>query len=233
MGLLLPPLPREEPAADDEGSERVHARAGFLLLLQRLGLRPQPAAVGPGQPDVVERLPALELDLAEFAQGNPARSGPPARGDASESARRQRMQALRPRQGSTPHRSCRGSPRLIFAVLLAVAASLAAAQPLVDAARKEGSLTLYTSNAAPTIQALSGDFEKRYGVRVNVWRASSAKVLLRLVAEKKAGRWDFDAVSIAAPELEALYREDLLQEISSPAHEEMLAGTMPAHRGWG
>ena len=102
----------------------------------------------------------------------------------------------------------------------------------MEGARKEGSLTLYTSNAAPTIQALSGDFEKRYGVRVNVWRASSAKVLQRLVTEKKAGRWDFDAVSIAAPELEALYREDLLHEISSAAHEEMLAGTMPAHRGW-
>jgi iron(III) transport system substrate-binding protein len=57
-------------------------------------------------------------------------------------------------------------------------------------------------------------------------------VLQRLVAEKKAGRWDFDAVSISALELEALYRENLLQEISSGAHQEMLEGTMPAHRGW-
>ena len=93
-------------------------------------------------------------------------------------------------------------------------------------------MTLYTSYAAPTLQALSADFEKRHGVRVNAWRASSAKVLQRLIAEKKAGRWEFDAVSIASLELEALYREDLLQEITSASHRELLDGTLPAHRGW-
>ena len=137
--------------------------------------------------------------------------------------------------------------RLISAFLLAVAAPLASAQSfadlasdespsrhqrLVQAAQKEGSLTLYTSNAAPTLQVLSADFEKRYGVRVNAWRASSVKVLQRVVAEKRANRWDFDAVSISSPELEALYREKLLQETHSGWHPEMLEGTLPAHRGW-
>jgi len=137
--------------------------------------------------------------------------------------------------------------RLISAFLLAVAAPLASAQSfadlasdespsrhqrLVEAARKEGSLTLYTSNAAPTLQVLSADFEKRYGVRVNAWRASSVKVLQRMAAEKRANRWDFDAVSISSPELEALYREKLLQQTRSGWHPEMLEGTLPAHRGW-
>ena len=103
---------------------------------------------------------------------------------------------------------------------------------LVKAAKKEGSLTLYTSNAAETIKLLSADFEKRYGVRVNVWRASSVKVLQRMVAEKKANRWDFDAASVSSPELEALYREQLLQEVRSGWHKGMLEGTLPAHRGW-
>jgi iron(III) transport system substrate-binding protein len=103
---------------------------------------------------------------------------------------------------------------------------------LAETARKEGSLTLYTSNAAETIKLLATDFEKRYGVRVNVWRASSVKVLQRLVAEKTASRWDFDAVSVSSPELEALYREQLLQEVRSGWHKEMLDGTLPAHRGW-
>ena len=102
----------------------------------------------------------------------------------------------------------------------------------MDAARKEGSVNVYTSNAAPTIQALVADFEKRYGVRVNLWRASSIKVLQRLAAEKKANRWDFDAVSVSGLEIEALYREGLLQEIRSKLHEDMLDGTLPAHRGW-
>ena len=137
--------------------------------------------------------------------------------------------------------------RLIFASLLAVAAPFASAQSfaglaadggpsrhqrLVDAARKEASLTLYTSNAADTLKVLIADFEKRYGVRVDAWRASSAKVLQRAAAEKRANRWDFDAVSVSSPELEALFRENLLQEISSAWHKEMLEGTMPAHRSW-
>src|SRR3989475_12552626 len=102
-------------------------------------------------------------------------------------------------------------------------------QRLVEAARKEGSLPVYTSNAAPTIQVLSADFEKRYGVRVNAWRASSAKVLQRSVAEKRANRWDFDAVSVSSPELEALVRENLLREINSGWHRGMLEGSLPAH----
>ena len=137
--------------------------------------------------------------------------------------------------------------RLISALLLAVAAPFASAQSfaelasdgspsrhqrLVQAAQKEGSLTVYTSNAAPTIQILSADFEKRYGVRVNAWRASSATVLQRAVVEKRANRWDFDAVSVSSPELEALVRENLLQEVNSGWHKEMLEGTLPAHRGW-
>ena len=119
--------------------------------------------------------------------------------------------------------------------MLLAAAPLAAAQSspeLVAAARKEGSVNVYTSNAAPTIQALVADFEKRYGIKVNLWRASSIKVLQRLVAEKKADRWDFDSVSVSGLEIEALYKEGLLQGIRSPLHDGMLDGTVPAHRGW-
>ena len=103
---------------------------------------------------------------------------------------------------------------------------------LVEGARKEGTLTLYTSNAAPTLRLLAADFEKRYGVKVEAWRASSVKVLQRMGAEKKANRWDFDAVSVSAQELEALYREGLLQEVKSALHQDLIEGALPAHRGW-
>lgn len=115
---------------------------------------------------------------------------------------------------------------------LAADGSPARHQRLVEGARKEGALTLYTSNAAPTIKLLAADFEKRYGVRVEAWRASSAKVLQRLTAEKTANRWEFDAVGVSSPELEALYRENLLQEVASSLHQDLLEGTVPAHRGW-
>src|SRR5260221_11402620 len=123
------------------------------------------------------------------------------------------MQALRPRRNGSAEPRLRSGARLALAVLLAAASQLAAAQSspeLVDAARKEGSVNVYTSNAAPTIQALVADFEKRYGVRVNLWRASSIKVLQRLAAEKKANRWEFDAVSVSGLEIAALSPEGLL-----------------------
>ncbi len=106
-------------------------------------------------------------------------------------------------------------------------------QRLVDAAKKEGSLTFYTSIPEKDMAILSADFEKRYGVRVIVWRASSVKVLQRLVEETKANRWSFDAVHISStPELEALYRENVLQEVNSTLQKELMEEAMPAHRGW-
>src|SRR6266850_1598172 len=99
------------------------------------------------------------------------------------------MQALRPRHGGATRQRRRGSARLILGLLLAAAIPIAAAQSsaeLVDAARKEGSVNVYTSNAAPTIQALVADFEKRYAVRVNLWRASSIKVLPRIAAGRRS-----------------------------------------------
>jgi iron(III) transport system substrate-binding protein len=105
-------------------------------------------------------------------------------------------------------------------------------QRLVEAARKEGSLTFYTSIPEQDMAVLSTDFEKRYGIRVNVWRASTLKVVQRLVAEKQANRWAFDAVDISSPELEALYQEKLLQEVNSKLHKELIEEALPAHRGW-
>jgi iron(III) transport system substrate-binding protein len=137
--------------------------------------------------------------------------------------------------GGRVARCAGGGLKPVLVLLAALAVSGASAQSsseLARAARKEGSVTVYTSNAAQTLKALAADFEKRYGVRVDAWRASSAKVLQRAVAEKGAGRWDFDAVAVSSPELEALWREGLLQEVRSRLHDEMLEGTMPAHRGW-
>ena len=105
-------------------------------------------------------------------------------------------------------------------------------QKLVEAAKKEGSLTFYTSIAEKDGPALAADFEKRYGIKVNIWRASSTKVLQRVVVEAQAHRWDFDAVDISAPEMEALYRENTLQEVRSAFHADLFPETMPAHRGW-
>ncbi len=72
-------------------------------------------------------------------------------------------------------------------------------QRLAAAAKREGALTLYTSIPEKDMAVLAADFDRRYGVKVNVWRASSVKVLQRAAAEARANRWDFDAAAVSSP----------------------------------
>ncbi len=105
-------------------------------------------------------------------------------------------------------------------------------QRLVAGAKKEGALTLYTSIPEKDMAVLAADFDRRYGVKVNVWRASSVKVLQRAAAEARANRWDFDAAAISSPEMEAMHRELLLQEVRSGHHADLAPDAMPSHRAW-
>src|SRR5258706_12699827 len=64
-------------------------------------------------------------------------------------------------------------------------------QRLAPAAKKEGALTLYTSIPEKDMAGLVADFDRGYGVKGNVLRASSVKVLSRAAAAGGAERWGF------------------------------------------
>jgi len=118
------------------------------------------------------------------------------------------------------------------AVPLATYAGADRMERIVAAARAEGSLLLYTTFAASNMKAISADFEGRYGVKVNSWRSGTLKVLQRALAEAKANRYEVDVVLFGSPEMEALYRENLLQEVRSPSHKNLMDGALPAHGNW-
>src|SRR5438105_11361903 len=103
---------------------------------------------------------------------------------------------------------------------------------LVEGARKEGSLNLYTSLTVEDMAALNGAFEAKHGVKVRMWRATSDKVVQRVLAEAKAGRYELDIVETNAPPLESLHREGILQRVRSPQHAELMAAALPAHGEW-
>ncbi len=103
---------------------------------------------------------------------------------------------------------------------------------IVAAAKKEGELTLYTTIAEKDLPAILKPFEQKYGVKVNVWRAGTDKVLQRAVAEARAKRYTMDAVHFGAPEMEALAREKILEPVSSPVHKDLQPGSVPAHKEW-
>jgi iron(III) transport system substrate-binding protein len=101
---------------------------------------------------------------------------------------------------------------------------------LLEGARKEGPVSIYTSlntrDSGPITQA----FEKKYGLKTLLWRSSSEKVLQRAVTEARAGRFLCDVLETNGPEMEALYREKLLAEFISPHFKDLPPAAFPRHR---
>jgi len=103
---------------------------------------------------------------------------------------------------------------------------------IVAAAKKEGTVTMYTTFAEKDQPALIRPFEAKYGVKVVVWRAGTDKVLQRTIAEASAKKYDVDLIHFGSPEMEALSREKILQAVNSPVHRDLQPGSVPAHREW-
>ncbi len=103
-------------------------------------------------------------------------------------------------------------------------------QRLVEAARREGELSVY--HAYPKLASMVEAFGKKYGIKVKTWRAGSEAILQRLTTEARGGRFEVDIVQNNAPENEAAHREKLLQEVRSPYLSDLIPQAVPAHREW-
>ena len=103
---------------------------------------------------------------------------------------------------------------------------------IAEAARKEGTLTLYTTIAEKDLPTLIKPFETKYGIKVNVWRAGTDKILQRTLAETAARRYEVDVVHFGSPEMEALAREKVLEPVNSPVYAQLQPGSVPAHHQW-
>jgi iron(III) transport system substrate-binding protein len=103
-------------------------------------------------------------------------------------------------------------------------------QRVLEGAKKEKQVVVYTSLNTKDSQPIAQAFEKKYGVRVELWRSSSEKVLQRAITEARAGRHAVDAFELNGPELEAMYREGLLEEYWSPHFKTLPPAAFPKHR---
>ncbi|HEY4317582.1 MAG TPA: extracellular solute-binding protein [Herbaspirillum sp.] len=105
-------------------------------------------------------------------------------------------------------------------------------QRLIDGARKEGSLSLYTSMTNKDIAQVTQAFEKKYGVKVTFWRGSAQKVLQRTVTEAQATHYEADVIQAPALVMEALHQENLLRKVDSPYLKDMIPAALQPHRTW-
>src|SRR3954447_5946320 len=81
---------------------------------------------------------------------------------------------------------------------------------------QDKTVVLYTSLAPTESGPLAQAFEKKTGIKVEVWRALSEKVVQRALTEARARRHAVDVIETNGPEMEMLAREGLFAELKSP-----------------
>jgi len=114
--------------------------------------------------------------------------------------------------------------RTLLAIALAAVLGAAAAQ--------EKTVVLYTSLAPTESRPLAQAFEKKTGIKVELWRALSENVLQRALSEARARRYAVDVVETNGPEMEVLAREQVLAELRSPHLADIPPAAIPRHRQW-
>jgi ABC-type Fe3+ transport system substrate-binding protein len=103
---------------------------------------------------------------------------------------------------------------------------------LVEGAKKEKELMFYASVPVEDIAVLVAAFDKKYGVKVKVWRGDSEALLQRIINETKARRYEVDIMAGSSSALEPLHRERLLQAVKSPYLADLVPESIAKHREW-
>lgn len=105
-------------------------------------------------------------------------------------------------------------------------------QRLVDGAKKEGPMAIYTSAQSDDMGALVAGFEKKYGLKTTTWRAGSEKVLQRAVTEARGNRHTVDIIETNGPEMESMSREKILVAVKSPNLAQIIPQALRPQGEW-
>ncbi|HEY7164992.1 MAG TPA: extracellular solute-binding protein [Candidatus Binatia bacterium] len=109
---------------------------------------------------------------------------------------------------------------ILFASLmfLACVTTADAQSPDIEAAKREGSVSVYGS-VVPQSMTINAGFEKKYGVRVEYWRADSTAIMERALTEWRAGKPGFDVIEGSrAPQI-IMKKEGLFSAYVPPSAE--------------
>src|SRR5262249_55560085 len=196
---------------------RAGAQEGHALLVDVRGLEAEHARV---EVDHLRQVAAVDADVADLADAD---------GMVAVAHWSSFLAGL-----TTVHRSIAQWAMLLrpFGTAILLLASAAIAQPsnrdvymyqgpdrdkrLVEGAKKEGQVGLYSTMTVGDGKAVGSAFERKYGVRVVHWRTSSEKIVQRAVAEARGRRYEADVFESSSNHLEALRREGLLEDFTSP-----------------
>lgn len=82
----------------------------------------------------------------------------------------------------------------VFAWMIGCAMPLGAQTVDIEAAKKEGKVVVYAAVPPQTMKVINDPFEKKFGIRVEYWRASTTGILERALNEWRVGKPGFDVV---------------------------------------
>jgi len=105
-------------------------------------------------------------------------------------------------------------------------------QRLIEGAKREGELMLYSSMQHDSVLPLQKAFEAKYGIKIRIWRGAGTDILRRVTTEAKGNRFELDVAESDGFALEALYREGLLQQVRSPYHADLIPVALRPHAAW-
>jgi iron(III) transport system substrate-binding protein len=103
---------------------------------------------------------------------------------------------------------------------------------LVAGAKKEGTVTIYSSAPVEVMTDVTNAFTKKYGVKVTLWRGGSEDIMQRVITESRGGRSSADVVETAGPNIEAVNREKLLTPVEMPVISELMPEAVAKNRPW-
>ncbi len=119
--------------------------------------------------------------------------------------------------------------RMLWAILLAILAiGLPTAQAqtdLVNAAKREGKLVVYGSLESDVFDVVRKIYEGKYGIPLEYFRASSTRVLDRVLIEVRAGKPLFDVVLTNKSPMLILKKQGAFGKYVSPSYEHFPAAT--------
>ena len=106
---------------------------------------------------------------------------------------------------------------LISLLFLAVTPVFSQEAKLVEAAKNEGGkVVVYGSLEADTSDAIRIAFEKKTGLGIDYWRASTTKVVDRAISEVRAKKPLFDVILVHDAEMRLLFKENIVSRYDSP-----------------
>ena len=120
-----------------------------------------------------------------------------------------------------------------ISLLAAVPIGASNHEGLIEGAKKEGKLVLYTSMTVDQAQKLNDVFGVKYPfLQVSMFRAVGERLLTKILTEAQAGRYEFDVVQSAETQAYFLKKRNLLGKYLSPEAKNLPKGFFDPQGYW-